>query len=46
VGRYSWRSFLRDRGRDDAATELYADISEEPVVPATAVDAHRRQRRR
>ncbi|ACM56576.1 ATPase, T2SS/T4P/T4SS family [Halorubrum lacusprofundi] len=40
VGRYSWRSFLRDRGRDDAATELYADISEEPVVPATAVDAH------
>jgi len=40
VGRYSWRSFLRDRGRDDAAAELYADIGEEPVVPATAVDAH------
>ncbi|WP_123623443.1 ATPase, T2SS/T4P/T4SS family [Halorubrum sp. CSM-61] len=40
VGRYSWRSFLRDRGRDDDASELYADIGEEPVVPATAVDAH------
>ncbi|WP_144920335.1 ATPase, T2SS/T4P/T4SS family [Halorubrum salsamenti] len=40
VGRYSWRSFLRERGRDDAANELYADIGEEPVVPATAVDAH------
>jgi len=40
VERYSWRTFLRDGGRDDAATELYADIGEEPVVPATAVDAH------
>ncbi|OYR44945.1 ATPase, T2SS/T4P/T4SS family [Halorubrum sp. Hd13] len=40
VGRYSWRSFLRDRGRDDAADELYADIGEGPVVPSTAVDAH------
>jgi len=40
VGRYSWRSFLRERGRDEAADELYADIGEEPVVPATAVEAH------
>ncbi|WP_435093658.1 ATPase, T2SS/T4P/T4SS family [Halorubrum sp. N11] len=40
MGRYSWRSFLRDRGRDDAAGELYADIGEEPIIPATAVDAH------
>lgn len=40
AGRYSWRSFLTDRGRDDAADELYADIGEEPVVPANAVSAH------
>jgi len=40
VGRYSWRSFLRDRGREDAAADLYADIGEEPAVPATAVAAH------
>ncbi|WP_280585540.1 ATPase, T2SS/T4P/T4SS family [Halorubrum sp. Boch-26] len=40
VGRYSWRSFLRERGRDAAAAALYADIGEEPVVPATAVAAH------
>ncbi|MGQ3327694.1 ATPase, T2SS/T4P/T4SS family [Halorubrum sp. FL23] len=40
VGRFSWRSFLRDRGREDAATELYADIGEAPVVPATSVAAH------
>ena len=40
VGRYSWRSFLRARGREEAADELYVDIGDEPVVPATAVDAH------
>ncbi|MFW5917368.1 MAG: ATPase, T2SS/T4P/T4SS family [Halorubrum sp.] len=40
AGRYSWRSFLTDRGREDAAGELYADIGEEPVVPASAVSAH------
>ncbi|WP_418284948.1 ATPase, T2SS/T4P/T4SS family [Halorubrum sp. DTA46] len=40
LGRYSWRSFLRDRGREDAAAELYADVGEAPVVPAGAVRAH------
>ncbi|WP_050034120.1 ATPase, T2SS/T4P/T4SS family [Halorubrum halophilum] len=40
VGRCSWRSFLRDRGRGGDATDLYADIGEEPILPATAVDAH------
>ena len=39
-GRYSWRAFLTDRGRADAAAELYADIDEEPAVPASAVAAH------
>ncbi|MFO8115198.1 MAG: type II/IV secretion system ATPase subunit [Halorubrum sp.] len=39
-GRYSWRAFLTDRGRRDAATELYADVGDEPAVPASAVAAH------
>ncbi|WP_128905188.1 ATPase, T2SS/T4P/T4SS family [Halorubrum amylolyticum] len=39
AGRYSWRAFLREIGRDAAAAELYADIGAVPVVPATAVDA-------
>jgi len=40
LGRYSWRSFLRDHGRDEAAATLYADIGETPVVPASAVSVH------
>jgi len=40
VGRYSWRSFVTERGRDDDAAELYADIPDEPAVPASAVSAH------
>ncbi|MDZ5812456.1 type II/IV secretion system ATPase subunit, partial [Halorubrum sp. AD140] len=40
VGRYSWRTFLTERGHDDAASELYADVGDEPAVPASAVAAH------
>ena len=39
-GRYSWRAFLTDRGRADAAAALYADVGEEPAAPASAVAAH------
>ena len=40
VGRYSWRSLLNERGHEAAAAELYADIADEPTVPAGAVRAH------
>ncbi len=40
VGRYSWRSLLNERGHEAAAAELYADIDDEPAVPAGAVSAH------
>ena len=39
-GRYSWRTLLTDRGHADAAETLYADIGEDPAVPASAVAAH------
>jgi flagellar protein FlaI len=39
-GRYSWRTLLTDRDHADAAEALYADIGEEPAVPASAVAAH------
>lgn len=40
VGRYSWRTFVTEHGHADAATELYADIDDEPIVPASAVNVH------
>jgi hypothetical protein len=39
-GRYSWRTLLSDRGHADAAEALYANIGEEPAIPASAVAAH------
>ena len=40
AGRYSWHAFLTEHGHTDAAAELYTDIDDEPIVPASAVDAH------
>ncbi|MBP1922082.1 flagellar protein FlaI [Halorubrum alkaliphilum] len=39
VGRYTWRSVLREHGHVDAAEELYEWIPEAPAVPASAVKA-------
>ncbi|QUO46643.1 ATPase, T2SS/T4P/T4SS family [Halorubrum ruber] len=38
--RYTWRSLLAERGREDAAERVYADVPDAPVVPADAVALH------
>ena len=38
--RYTWRSLLAERGREDAAERVYADVPDAPVVPADAVAFH------
>ncbi|EMA72297.1 hypothetical protein [Halorubrum distributum] len=38
--RYTWRSLLTERGREDAAERVYADVPDAPVVPADAVAFH------
>ena len=38
--RYTWRSLLADRGREDAADRVYADVPDAPAVPADAVALH------
>ncbi|MDV7349443.1 ATPase, T2SS/T4P/T4SS family [Halorubrum distributum] len=38
--RYTWRSLLTERGREDAAERVYADVPDAPVVPAAAVAFH------
>ncbi|QWC20437.1 ATPase, T2SS/T4P/T4SS family [Halorubrum sp. 2020YC2] len=40
TGRYSWRSLLAERGREDAAERVYADVPDAPAVPADAVSLH------
>ncbi|RLM51696.1 ATPase, T2SS/T4P/T4SS family [Halorubrum sp. Atlit-28R] len=39
--RYTWRSLLVERGREDEAERVYADVPNEPAVPADAVAYHR-----
>ena len=38
--RYTWRSLLAERGREDAAERVYADVPNAPAVPADAVALH------
>ncbi|MGM0447002.1 MAG: ATPase, T2SS/T4P/T4SS family [Methanobacteriota archaeon] len=38
--RYTWRSLLAERGREDAAERVYAHVPDAPVVPADAVALH------
>ncbi|MDB2273129.1 ATPase, T2SS/T4P/T4SS family [Halorubrum ezzemoulense] len=38
--RYTWRTLLADRGDEDAAARVYADVPDAPVVPADAVALH------
>jgi len=38
--RYTWRSLLAERGHEDAARQVYADVPDAPAVPADAVTLH------
>ncbi|ELZ35644.1 ATPase, T2SS/T4P/T4SS family [Halorubrum tebenquichense] len=38
--RYAWRSLLAERGHEDAARRVYADVPDAPAVPADAVALH------